>query len=671
MSPPLYRLALLTAVAATAAVFVASVLAGPTPVTAAQLVEAVRAYDANNDAHLAVRDIRLPRAILILLVGASLAAAGAVMQGVTRNPLAGPSIMGLSGGAALAALVALIVWPGIGHTGSIAASFAGAAVGYGCVLAVTALSPGGFSPTRIALAGSVVSALFSAVTQGLVITLGMAGTMLYWTVGGVTNVTWEQVATVTPFIAVGVAGVLRLAPDVTILSLGNDVAAGLGQRSGVVRVAATLLVLLLTGAAVAVAGPVSFVGLMTPHACRLVAGADYRRLLPLTIFAGAGLTAAADLLARTALGVKGELPLGVVTAVIGAPFFLWLLSRKSDRGLDGGPQSQLRPRTTWAPGVAFAGVAVLLAVTSTFALTHGRAGLSSADVIRTLAGGGTPDENLVIWTFRVPRLLFAILVGLGIAVSGTLMQAVLRNDLAEPGILGVSSGAGLAVVLLLMFLGWSALGSVALMPLASTAGALGTTLVVYLLCRGATSPPRLLLTGVAVSSVVSALTLLLSLRISSDAFAFVVAFGSGSLNAAGWNYVTWLAAALAVLVPLAWSFAPTLNVLRLGDTAAVGLGVPLPWASLGLLSLAVVICAACMVLAGGVIFLGLIAPHIARRLVGADHAAVIPVAGLIGSTLLVLADLLGSSILPDTEIPAGVMVSALGAPYFLYLMTRS
>ncbi len=672
MSPTRFRGVLLAAVAATGGVFVASVLTGPTDITPGDVVESLRGYDVGNDAHIAVRDIRLPRAVLVLLVGASLAAAGAVMQGVTRNPLAGPSIMGLSGGASLAGLVAMVLWPGLGYTGSIVASFAGAALGYFCVLTVTALSLGGFSPTRVALAGTVVSALFSAVTQGMVIALSMAGAMLYWTVGGVTNVTWEQVAAVLPVLAVALAGALALAPDVTILSLGSDVAAGLGQRTGVVRVVATLVVLLLTGAAVAVAGPVSFIGLMTPHICRLVAGADYRRLLPLTVVAGAGLTAAADLAARTVLGVKGELPLGVVTAVLGAPCFLWLLRRLRDRGLDGGPAAQVRPRAAWPPGVVTAAAAGLLLAASLFALQHGRADIPPADVLRSLVGHGDPETDLVVWTFRVPRILFGVLVGLGIAVAGTLMQAVLRNDLAEPGILGVSSGAGLAVVLLLALLGWSALSSVVLVPLVSTAGALATTLLVYLLCPGSRpSPQRLVLTGVAVSGVAGALTVMVSLHISSDAYAFVVAFGSGSLSAAGWSYVAALGSALAVLVPLAWSFAPTLNVLRLGEGAATGLGVPVNRAVLGLLALAVVTCAVCMSLAGGVIFLGLIAPHIARRLVGADHAVVIPVAGLVGATLLVLADLVGGSVLPNTEIPAGVMVSALGAPYFLYLLTRS
>jgi ferric hydroxamate transport system permease protein len=671
MSHDHYRAALVAAAAATAGVFVASVLTGPTEVTPAAAVESVRAYDPANDAHLAVQDIRLPRAILTLLVGAALAAAGAVMQGVTRNPLAGPSIMGLSGGAALAALVALIAWPGLGYTGSIAASFAGAAAGYGCVLAVTALSPGGFAPTRIALAGAVVSALFSAVTQGLVIAFTLSHAMAYWTAGGVTNVTWEQVAAVLPCVAVGLAGVLYLAPDVTVLSLG-EVAVGLGQRTGGVRVAATLLVLLLTGTAVAVAGPVAFVGLMTPHACRLAAGADYRRVLPLSIVGGAGLTAAADLAARTALGGRGELPLGVVTAVLGAPFFLWLLHARRDGGLDGGSPGQVQARPRRSPRVVFPVVIALLLVVSAAALVTGRAELSFAAVLRSLVGDGNPQEDLLVWTFRAPRLAFGLLVGFGVAVSGTLMQAVLRNDLAEPGILGVSSGAGLAVVLLLAFGGRAALGSVFWAPLASTLGALAATLAVYHLCgAGRLSPTRLLLTGVAVSSVLGAITLFVSLRLGSDAHAFMVAFGCGSLNAAGWNYVGMLAAALVVLVPLAWSFALVLNVLRLGETTATGLGVPVAGATVGLLALAVAIGAASMAFAGGVLFLGLIAPHVARRLVGADHAVVLPLAGLVGATQLVLADVLGRSLLPGVEVPAGVMVSALGAPYFLYLLARS
>jgi iron complex transport system permease protein len=256
-------------------------------------------------------------------------------------------------------------------------------------------------------------------------------------------------------------------------------------------------------------------------------------------------------------------------------------------------------------------------------------------------------------------------------VAGALFQSVLRNDLAEPGILGVSSGVSFAIVLLLALLGRSAFSSIYLIPLAGICGAIITTLIVYLLCHGGEhSAQRLLLTGVAVSSVTSAITLLLSLQISSDAHAFVVAFGAGSLNAADWNYVALLGSALMILVPLAWSFSPTLNVLRLGDQTATGLGIPVTICSLGLLTLAVALCAFSLSLAGAMLFLGLIAPHIARRLVGSDHAAIIPVAGLVGATLLIVADTLGASLLTNAEIPAGVFVSVLGAPYFLFLMTR-
>lgn len=671
MSRPKFWAVLGLTAVAVVALFVTSVFLGPTPVSPALAADSLLRYDPSVDAHLAFRDIRLPRSVLILLVGAALATAGAVMQGVTRNPLAGPSIMGLSGGASLAAVVALIIWPSMGYTGSIAISFVGAAAGYGTVLAVTALSPGGFAPARMALAGSVMSSLFSAITQGLVVTLSLSGSLMYWTVGGVTNVTWEQVLAVLPFLAAGLAAVLWLAPDVTLLSLGQDIATGLGQRTGVVKVATTIAVLVLTGTAVAVAGPVAFVGLVTPHICRLIVGDDYRLLIPLTAVAGAVLTGGSDLIARTILGSKGELPLGVVTAVLGAPVFLWLLRAKRKQSLDGGPTVGSRRPVSRPARHMLALLAVGLVVTSAASLLSGRAEIPWDEVGRALIGQGEPEAELILWSFRIPRLAFALLVGLGVAVSGAVVQAVLRNDLAEPGICGVSSGASFALVLLLAFVGRSALDTVFFMPAASLVGALGVMLAVYFLTPRASSPVRLLLTGVAVTSVVSSFTLFLSLKLGPDTHAFVVAFGAGSLNAAGWNYVGTLAAVLVALVPLAWSMAPTLNILRLGDSAAIGLGVSLPWTSLGLLALGVAICSACMSLAGGVLFIGMIAPHIARRLVGADHKAIIPAAGMIGASLLAVADLLGQSIIPGVEIPAGVMASALGAPYFLYLLTRS
>lgn len=658
---------------ATLGVFVASLFIGPTEIPPSAFAASLVDYDLASDAHVVARDVRLPRALLALLVGGSLAAAGTTMQGVTRNPLAGPSIMGLSGGGALATLIALILVPGLSYNASIAASLLGATLGYGCVLAVACLSPNGFSPTRITLAGAVTSSFLSSLTQGLVIAFAMSGSMLFWTVGGISNVTWPQVAAVAPGCLVGWAGLLWLAPTVTILGLGNDVAVGLGVRTRSIRIAATICVLVLTGGAVAVAGPVAFVGVMVPHVCRSLVGADYRRLIPLSIIAGAGLTGLADLLSRTVAGDGGEIPLGVVTAALGAPCFVWLIRGTARKRLDGGVPGAVNsaPVTHWPSRRAFPLLLGLLSLSVIISVHVGEVYYSPATIFQTLLGEGLPEQNLVLWSFRFPRVMFALLVGSGIAVAGAVMQGVLRNDLVEPGILGVSSGASLAIVLSLVLLGHAILQSALILPLAAIGGALAAVLLIWLLCLNENpSSPRLLLTGVAVSAALGAVALLVSTQIESDEYAFSVAFSAGSLSGAGWNYVIALAIWLGLLGPLVWTFSPTLDVLALGDEVATGLGVLVRIVSMLLLGMAVLICAACMSLAGGILFLGLIAPHIARRLVGTSHARLIPASGIIGATLLAWADLAGSHLIPGIVLPAGVMVSALGAPYFLFLLTR-
>lgn len=377
-------------------IVIANVLVGPTQFDIETLIDSLWRFDPTDDAHLVFRDMRLPRSLVTVVVGANLAVAGAVMQGVTRNPLAGPTIMGLSGGASLASLISLIAWPAMTYNESMVATFLGAALGYGCVLAVAIAVPGGLSPARLALAGTVVSAFFSAITQALVIVYAMANTMLYWTIGGVTNVSWEQVAAILPCTVFGLLGLWLLAPQITILSLGEEVATNLGLRSGRVKFYSTLMVLLLTGAAVAVAGPVGFVGLMVPHLCRMIVGADQRRLLPLCMIVGAGLTTLADLISRTALGARGELPLGVVTAVIGAPFFLWLIRSQRKVRLDRTVPVQGRARVCWSASTVFPLILVLFFAVFLIGLQHGRAEISYKLIALALIGQGTPEEHLIL-----------------------------------------------------------------------------------------------------------------------------------------------------------------------------------------------------------------------------------------------------------------------------------
>jgi iron complex transport system permease protein len=664
--------ALTIALGLSAVAFALSLFGGPRDIALRTFVQSVVAHDPCNDSHMIARDIRMPRAVLGLLVGGSLAAAGAVMQGVTRNPLASPSIMGLSSGASLAVLVAMLTVPALSYNGAIVASMAGAALGYGGVLAVASLSPGGFGPARLALAGTIVSSLFGAILHGLIIYYRMAGDMLYWSVGGIATVGWPQVVAVIPFCIVGLIGVFAFASSITVLSLGSEVAVGLGQKLFRVRAGTTLCVLFLTGSAVAVAGPVGFVGLMAPHVCRILVGGDYRRLIPLSFVVGAGLTEFADVAARSILGGWKEVPLGVLTAALGAPCFIWLIQRRLENRLEGGitlQASAVRAPRSWRLVMPI--LAGLLIVVFWARLQLGFSSMSAATTLQTLFGHGTAEQELVLLSFRLPRAVFAVLAGAGIAVAGAMFQSILRNDLAEPGILGVSAGANLAIVLVLATMSNAVLTSVFFVPASAVGGAMAAMLFVYFLClHSRYSSIRLLLTGVAVSAALGALTLLITLQLSERLYKFAVAFTAGSLSTADWNYVAVLAIWLGILIPLAWSHAPTLNVLRTGDETATGLGVAVARRSFFLLALAVSICASCMALSGGIVFLGLIAPHIARRLVGANHAVVIPAAALVGAALLLAADVAGNTMF-SIELPAGVLVSAFGAPYFLYLLARS
>jgi iron complex transport system permease protein len=310
-----------------AATVVLALSVGPKDLGVGEVVRALFCSDSAETAQIVVRDIRLPRALLALIVGASLAAAGAIMQGVTGNPLAGPSIMGLNAGGTFCLLLGLLILPQLSYNQAILLSIVGAAGGYGIVCLVGSMARGGLTPVRLALAGTVVSAMLGSITHGLTIYYGMHDEMLYWTMGGIANVTWPQVVAVTPLCLVGMAGALWISPSVTVLSLGEEVAVGLGQRVTGTRMAATVCTLLLAGGATAVAGPVGFVGLMTPHVGRFFVGSDYARLIPLSAVLGACVTGLADVAART-LGGGWEIPLGLFTTIIGAPCFLWLIRRR-------------------------------------------------------------------------------------------------------------------------------------------------------------------------------------------------------------------------------------------------------------------------------------------------------------------------------------------------------
>ncbi|MBO1512642.1 FecCD family ABC transporter permease [Metabacillus bambusae] len=295
------------------------------------VVYAIFQFDKENSAHIIIRELRLPRAIAAICVGAALAVSGAIMQGMTRNPLASPSIMGVTAGSSFLIAIALAFIPGITYLGLMMFSFIGAGVGATLVFGISSLSKGGITPVKLALAGSAITSLLSSLSTATGIKFNISKDISYWFVGGVSSVQPQHIYFALPFILGGLVFALFLSRSISILSLGEETAKGLGQNTSLVKLSGTIVVLLLTGAAVSIAGMIGFIGLVIPHITRFLVGTDYRWIIPFSAILGGILLIAADIVGRM-VNPPFETPVGAVTAIIGVPFFLYL-ARKEGRGL--------------------------------------------------------------------------------------------------------------------------------------------------------------------------------------------------------------------------------------------------------------------------------------------------------------------------------------------------
>ena len=308
-----------------------SVTLGAANISVGTVFDALFRFDAASFDHLVIRTVRLPRVLAGALVGAALAVAGGVMQGLTRNPLADPGILGIEAGASLAVVLAVFTLGSPPE--SLYAPFAalGAALAAAFVYALGSVGRGGATPLKLTLAGAVSAAFLGSCTAALLITdQDTLEQVRFWTAGSLAGRDLTLLLQVAPYIFVGLAGALLLGRQLTALSFGHDVAAGLGQNTGIVKLLAAATVVLLAGGAVALAGPVGFVGLVVPHLVRFMVGADYRWILPYAALAGAVLVTLADIGARLVLRPQ-ELPVGVVMALVGAPFFIYLARTKVRR----------------------------------------------------------------------------------------------------------------------------------------------------------------------------------------------------------------------------------------------------------------------------------------------------------------------------------------------------
>jgi iron complex transport system permease protein len=317
---------------------------------------------------------------------------------------------------------------------------------------------------------------------------------------------------------------------------------------------------------------------------------------------------------------------------------------------------------------------VLIVVTFIISVNTGFIRLTPIELLRTLFGGGTEKQELILFEFRLPRIIISILVGAALAVSGCVMQGLSRNALADPGILGINAGAGLVVMLYVAFVPIQTVGSVMFLPILAWVGSALTATIIYVLSfkKGeGLSPTRLLLTGIAVAAGISAATIVLTLQFSPEQYQFVATWMAGSIWGSNWKFVVSLLPFIVILLPFVLFKARVLNVLNLGDQMAVGLGTSLEKERLVLLAAAVGLAGSSVSVSGGIGFVGLIAPHLVRSLIGPKHQFLLPGSALAGALLVLIADTIGRWIIQPSEIPAGIVVAVIGAPYFLYLLARS
>ncbi len=296
--------------------------------------------------------------------------------------------------------------------------------------------------------------------------------------------------------------------------------------------------------------------------------------------------------------------------------------------------------------------------------------IAAPDVVRTILGlpTGNADHAFVVTTLRLPRTLVAALVGMALAVSGAIMQGLTRNPLASPDITGVTTGASLAVVTLIVAL--PGLAPISL-PLAALAGGIVVAALIYLLAwRGGDSPIRLILVGIGLSSVLGALTSLMLTFGEINQVQRALIWLTGSVYARSWEHVRALLPWAIGCLPAALLLARHLNALSLGEEVARGLGIRVAWHRGLLLLISVALAAASVAVAGAIGFVGLMSPHIARRMVGPSHEGVLPVAALVGALIMVASDLAGRTLFAPVEVPCGVITAAVGAPFFIWVLYR-
>lgn len=307
-----------------------SVTKGSTDIPLSTIFDTIFRFDRYNSQHLVVWNLRIPRVLTSALIGGALAVAGAIIQGITENPLSDPGIMGINAGAGFTLACSFAFFPELGYMKVLLVSFMGAALGMILVNTISRVSQGEFDSFQIVLSGIAVNMVLVALSQGIAIVFNVSQNIMFWTMGGVVNVSWQQVKIILPFIVISFIFSILLSKKLTILSLGKNISKSLGVNNEILYVALSTIILVLSGISVSLVGSIGFVGLMVPHIVRFLVGTDYRKIIPVSIILGGNLMVLADLGSKT-INPPFETPIGIIISSIGVPFFLYLVDRERRR----------------------------------------------------------------------------------------------------------------------------------------------------------------------------------------------------------------------------------------------------------------------------------------------------------------------------------------------------
>ncbi|WP_417898503.1 iron ABC transporter permease [Bacillus haimaensis] len=318
-------------------------------------------------------------------------------------------------------------------------------------------------------------------------------------------------------------------------------------------------------------------------------------------------------------------------------------------------------------------LALLVLLTVVVGIGIGYSSVSHDRLLPTLLGNGTFKEEFVLFSIRLPRIIITFLAGMALALAGSILQGITRNDLADPGIIGINTGAGVAITIFFLYVPIEAGSFVYILPLVAFIGALLTACLIYLFAyskQTGLQPVRLVLTGVGFSMALSGIMVVLISSADREKVDFIAKWLAGNIWGTDWPFILALLPWLIVLIPFTLYKANRLNLLALSEPVSVGVGLSVERERLVMLFTAVALAASAVSVTGGIAFVGLMAPHIAKALVGPRNQLFLPVAILIGGWLLLFADTLGRNLVDPSGIPAGIMVALIGAPYFMYLLLK-